>query len=65
MSTDLKTYDDHNVDLTRHTGEEGVCVQLTGWTCDGERGWLSVSRQQAGGLAMDLLKFAHGQEEEE
>ena len=68
MATDLKSHAD-NVSLTRFFGGKprGACVQVT--TNPGSNRtqgtYVQLTRQQAAALALDLLDFASGREQED
>ena len=73
MSTDLKS-NTQNVTLTRFYGgeERKVCVQVTqpNPNYDTDEGgpmfnYVQLTRQEAAAVALDLLDFAAGREQEE
>ena len=68
MATDLKSHAD-NVSLTRFFGGKprGACVQVTtNASSDRTQGtYVQLTRQQAAALALDLMDFAAGREQED
>jgi hypothetical protein len=66
MSTELKVLGDHLFSLTRYSGGfKGPCIQITGPNSDGKIGYIGMTREQAAGLAIDLIAFANFAEIEE
>lgn len=49
----------HSLVLTEYSGgaEQGLCIQLTGYNCDGKIGYVGMTRKEAGFIAHELLRW--------